>query len=68
MPTYTAATTSGGEVHVQTTRLRRRFLIRGGVALAGAWIAACASARDEFAERRRRLLREIEADLRRTEP
>lgn len=53
---------------MQTTRLRRQFLIRGGAALAGAWLAACASARDEFAERRRRMLREIEADLRRTEP
>lgn len=45
---------------------RRKFLIRSGLALAGGVLAACASARDEFAAQRRRLLREIEADMRRT--
>jgi len=47
-------------------RGRRRFLIRSGLALAGGLLAACASARDELVERRHRLLREIEADMRRT--
>lgn len=46
---------------------RRKFLIRSGLALTGGVLAACAAARDEFAAQRRRLLREIEADMRRTE-
>ncbi len=45
---------------------RREWLIRGGSALAAGLLAPRASAGDE-AERRRRLLREIESDLRRTE-
>ncbi len=44
---------------------RREWLIRSGFALAAGQLAACASARDEAAERRR-LLREIESDMRRT--
>lgn len=45
---------------------RREWLIRSGFALAAGLLAARASARDEAAERRR-LLREIESDMRRTE-
>jgi protein-L-isoaspartate(D-aspartate) O-methyltransferase len=45
---------------------RREWLIRSGLALAGGLLASRASARDAAAERRR-LLREIESDMRRTE-
>lgn len=46
---------------------RREWIIRCGLALAACSFAARATARDEAAERRR-LLREIESDMRRTAP